>query len=137
MNKFMIYAVNSSPQDVLENGAINPGSVVHRYGCNNGHPSAVLDANGVQVQGIGYYRIDGTVQLVPEADGLITVTLYANNEPVEGASASATGVAGNTITLPIVGEYLRPCNCVRLTNFVCKVSGAATVNNYTIRIVGD
>ena len=133
MSRSAIYTVNGSPQTVVENGIINLGTIVRKFGCNLN-----LAGTGVQIAGPGYYRFDVSVTLAPDAVGNVTVTAYEDNVPVQGATATAAvETANNPVNLDLSFVVRQSCSCCEgLSNLIFKVSeNAAEVTN--IAIVGE
>ena len=133
MAKSAIYVANTGTQEIIENGNINLGTILRRFGCNFG-----LAGTGLTVAGQGYYEIKASITLVPAAEGDITVAMYKDEVAVPGASATETAAAaGDTVNLfitALVREYC-PCNDA-LSNLTFKVLGGnASVTN--IAIVGE
>jgi hypothetical protein len=133
MSRAAIYTVNESSQTVAEDGVINLGTIVRKFGCNLN-----LAGTGIQIMGPGYYRFDSSITLAPDAAGNITVTAYLDNMPVQGAVATAEATAAGDILnldLDFIIRQSCPC-CEGLSNLVFKVSeNAADVSN--IAIVGE
>ena len=131
MSKSLIQTVNQSSQTVAVNSIIELGSVIRRYGCN-----LRLNGNAVEVNGEGYYKIDGNVTLTPSAVGNVTVAVYKNGVPLTGATATGgVTTVGNSITLPIQTTIKEGCSCDGGTALtVVLVAGASTVNNVALRV---
>ena len=84
MAKSLLYTVNNYVQALLENGKINLGSTVRRFGCN-----CVLSGDSsINVNGEGYYEFKANVTVEPTAVGTVTVTLYDGGNVVQGAVGS-------------------------------------------------
>lgn len=133
MARSAIYVANTGSQEISENGNINLGTILRKYGCNFG-----LAGTGLSIAGQGYYGISASITLVPTAEGDITVAMYKDEIAVPGASATQTAVAaGDTINLSILSIVKEFCPCVdTISNITFKVlNGAATVTN--ISIVGE
>lgn len=132
MARSLIQTVNQSPQDVALNGIISLGSTLRRFGCN-----LRLSGNGIEANGPGYYTVDASVTVAPTAAGLVTVTLYDNGVPVTGATASATGTAAGSVSLPIVGTIRQGCCDVAHNLTVVLEAGPGVVSNISVRIVKE
>ena len=133
MARAAIYVANTGTQEVNENGNINLGTILRRFGCNFG-----LAGTGLSIAGQGYYKIDASFTLVPTAEGDIQIAMYKDEIAVPGASAVETAAAaGDTVNLSfsaIVKEGC-PCNDV-LSNLTFKLLlGGASVTN--VAIVGE
>lgn len=126
MSKAFIYCVNQSAQEVQENGIVNPGTVIRRFGCNLG-----LSGNGVEVRGDGYYQIIASVTLDPTEAGGVTVTLLEDGVPITGAIATTAGATDVTLVIP-AAIRLRCCDSA--SAITCQASAACTVSNFTIQV---
>ena len=130
MSKSLIQVANQSQQNVASNSIISLGSVQRRYGCN-----LRLSGNGIEVDGQGYYTIDGTVSVSPTAAGAVTVALYNNGVQIPGAIAYGTGATGEPLTLPLVGTIRQGCCCDSADNItLVLIEGAGVVNNVSLRV---
>lgn len=130
MSKSAIYTANTSVQSVAVDGIINPGTIVRRYG-----PNVNLSGNAIQINGAGYYDIDASITVAPTAIGSVTVTVYENGVPIQGASATAsTSTANNPVNISITSLVREFCNCCEgISNLTFVLSGtAANVSNVSI-----
>lgn len=108
MSKSLIYTVNLATQNLADNGIINPGTVMRRFGPNLG-----LSGNAIQIVGNGYYEINANFIIAPTATTPVTVTAYLDGVAIPGAIATgAVSTADNPITLPINAIF-------RLANKCC------------------
>ena len=129
MGKSLIQTVNQSPQTVAVNGVISPGTTIRRYGCN-----LRLSGNGIEVNGEGYYEIDGAVTVAPTAAGPVTVAILNDGAQIPGLIAEGTGTAGDNLTLPFVGTLRKGC-CDGASTLTCVLlAGAGEVNNISLRV---
>ena len=130
MSKSAIYTANTFEQNVLEDGIINLGTIIRRYG-----PNINLSGNAIQIGGVGYYDVDANFTVAPTAIGDFTITMYKNGDPVPGASATTysgtSDTAANVSITSLVREF---CNCCEgLSNLTFILSGsAATISNVAI-----
>ena len=105
MSRSLIQLSNTTSSNVTTNNTIPLGSVLRRFGCN-----CRLNGDKVEVEGAGYYTVDGTITLQPEAAGAVSVALYENNVPVPSAVATGTATAiGDNVTLPISTTVRQTC----------------------------
>lgn len=111
MSKAAIYVVNDSTQDVVDGGAINPGSIIRRFGPNVG-----VSGNGIQVDGLGYYSLDTSITLAPTAAGEVTVTVFKNGIAIPGASATATATAADDVVNLSINALIRETGCCYYNN---------------------
>ena len=96
MSRSLIQTSNTTASDVAVNGTIPLGSVLRRFGCN-----CRLNGNKIEIEGAGYYTIEGTVTVQPAAAGAVSIALYENNVAVPSAVATGTAAAiGDDVTLP-------------------------------------
>lgn len=134
MSRSVIYTVNQSVQAVPDGGAVSLGTIVRRYGCNLG-----LSGNAILVDGIGYYAIDASVVVTPDAVGNITATLFRNGVAIPGATATGSvSTVGNTVTLNIPTEIRESCCGQGMASITCILTGqASSVSNVAIRVAKD
>ena len=133
MARSAIYVANTGSQEINENGNINLGTILRRFGCNFG-----LAGTGLSIAGPGYYEIEASITLAPAAEGEITVAMYKDEVAVPGASATVTAAAaGDSVNLSILSLVRECCPCAdTISNLTFKVlGGTATVTN--IAIVGE
>ena len=130
MSRSLIQTTNTTSSDVALNGTIPLGSVLRRFGCN-----CRLNGNKIEVEGTGYYTIDGTITLQPVAAGAVTVALYENNVAVPSAVATGTAAAiGDDVTLPISTTVRETC-CEGASSLALVLTeGASTVTNVSLRV---
>lgn len=127
MAKSVLYTVNQSAQNVAVNGVINLGTIARRFGQN-------LNLNGdrITVAGAGYYEVNASITVAPTAAGNVTVTMYKDGVPVQGASASETAAAANDLVNLSITSIVRencPC-CESISNLTFVLTGtAAAVSN--------
>lgn len=100
--KSVLYATNTTPQNVVSGNIVNFGNIIRRYGCNTN----LIGGNAVLL-GQGYYDIDASVVVTASAAGTETVTLYKDGIAIPGATATFTVAAGQyTLNVPaIVRNY--------------------------------
>ena len=130
MSRSLIQVANQSQQNIAANSIISLGSVQRRYGCN-----LRLSGNGIEVDGQGYYTIDGAVSVSPTAAGAVTVALYNNGVQIPGAIAYGTDTAGEPLTLPLIGTIRQGCCCDSADNItLVLIEGAGVINNVSLRV---
>lgn len=130
MSKSVIQIVNNTSQSLIENGTINLGSIIYRFGPNLG-----INNGDLSIVGAGYYSVNISITVIPSAEGQVTVELYQNGSPITGASATVNASSTTvpiTITLPptmIKVNYSGNCPCERLPETVTLVmtTGSGTV----------
>lgn len=127
MAKSALYTVNQSAQNVAVNGVINLGTIARRFGQNLN-----LNGDGITVAGAGYYEVNASITVAPTAAGNVTVTMYKDGVPVQGASASETAAAANDLVNLSITSIVRencPC-CESISNLTFVLTGtAAAVSN--------
>ena len=132
MSKSAIYVVNSTTQDVAENGLINPGTVIRRFGCN-----IRLSGTAINLNGSGYYDLNASFVVAPTAAEPVTVTAYKDGVAIPGAFATETPVAANdTVNLSISSLVREFCPCgdssSNITFVLSGVSSAVTNSSVVI-----
>lgn len=132
MSKSLIQTSNQSTQTVAVNSVIAPGTVIRRYGCN-----CRLSGNGIEIDGAGYYEVDATITVTPDAVGNVTVALFKDGVQVPGAIATGSvTTVGNSTTLPIITTLRKGCECDGASNITLVLTaGASTVSNVSVRVV--
>ena len=106
-----IFTRGTTGPTVAAGGTIPLGETVHRFGCG-------IDRNGDSItlaggRGRGWYAINGTVTLTPEATGTATVTLLSGGVAVSSSSMGAA--TGSTLTLPVAGMVRSGCDAANVT----------------------
>jgi len=132
MSKSALYVANTSNQTVQVDGIITPGTIVRRYGPNIG-----LAGNAIQIAGAGYYEINASLTAEATAAGEITVTVYKDGVPLQGATATETAAAvGDFVNLSISAIVREFCSCCDgLTNLTLVLTGNdATITNVAITV---
>lgn len=104
------------------NGQIPLGSPVRRFG-----RSMSVDGTGITCCEVGYYDLESSITLTPEAAGQIGVQFYANGQPVQGATAQGTGAVGTPLNLSVTALVRRmPCAAVVITAQLVTPDGVDT-----------
>jgi len=132
MSKSAIYVANTSNQDVQVDGIIIPGTIVRRYGPNVG-----LAGNAIQISGAGYYELNASITLAPTAEGEVSVSIYKDGVPLQGAIATETAAAaGDSVNLSIMAILREFCSCCDgLSNLTFVLTGVdSTVTNIAITV---
>lgn len=131
MSKSVIQIINNTSQAIVENGTINLGSVVARFG-----PNLSMSNGALNIVGAGYYGIAVSATILPSAEGQVTMELYQNGVSIKGASATINATSTTvpvTLTLPptMVRINYNGCPCERLPESITLVlsTGAGTVSN--------
>lgn len=132
MSKSLIQTANPTTQAVSENGIINLGTVLRRYGCN-----LRLSGNGVEAVGGGYYEVNATVTVEPTAIGNVSVSMLVDGSGIPSATATGYASAANVpVTLPIVTTIRKGCCCDGASNITFVLTaGAGDVTNISVRII--
>lgn len=118
MSKSLIQFASKSSLNLAAGDVIPLGSVVRRYGCN-----CRQNNNSAEIEGMGYYKINGTVTLYPTETGDVSVAVYENGVVVPGTTVTGTVAAiSNAITLPIVGTVRETC-CESPSQLTLVISG--------------
>ena len=132
MSKSALYVANTSNQTVQVDGIITPGTIVRKYGPNIG-----LAGNAIQIAGAGYYEINASLTAEATAAGEITVTVYKDGVPLQGATATETVAAvGDFVNLSISAIVREFCSCCDgLTNLTFVLTGNdTTITNVAITV---
>lgn len=132
MSKSALYVANTSNQTVQVDGIISPGTIVRRFGPNIG-----LAGNAIQISGPGYYEFNASITIAPTAEGEVTVEIYKDGLPLQGASATQTAAAaGDSINLSISAIVREFCTCCDgLSNFTFVLTGTeSTVTNMAVTV---
>lgn len=132
MSKSALYVANTSTQVVAVDGIINPGTVIRRFGPNIG-----VVGNAIQIAGAGYYAIQASITLAPTAEGDVTISLYKDGVPVQGALSGVSAAAAGDIHALSISAIVREfCACCDgLSNFTLVLSGVeSNVTNVAITI---
>ena len=127
--KSLLYAVNSSPQAMEENGVINFGQIVRRFGRNVN----LVNGNAV-LQGAGYYKISVNFVLTGAGTGPVVIQLYKNGVAIEGATDSRTLAVGNVNTLSMPAVVVRDLCCVESVITAVITGDASTINTAAITV---
>ena len=93
MSKSVIQIINNTSQAIVENGTINLGSVVARFG-----PNLSMSNGALNIVGAGYYGIAVSATILPSAEGQVTMELYQNGVSIKGASAT---INATSTTVPV------------------------------------
>lgn len=98
MGTSILYAANTTPQDVSIGGTVNFGSPVRRYGQN-----ITMSGGNIVTNGAGYYKADAHITFTGAA-GTTVITMYENGMPIPGAISTRTTAAATeyTVTIPFV-----------------------------------
>lgn len=132
MSKSALYVANTSNQTVQVDGIITPGTIVRRYGPNVG-----LAGNAIQIAGAGYYEINASLTAEATAAGEVTITVYKDGVPLQGATATETAAAvGDFVNLSISAIIREFCSCCDgLTNLTFVLTGNdTTITNVAITV---
>lgn len=128
MSRSLIQTTNQTTQAVALNGIISLGSVLRRYGCN-----CRLSGNAIEVEGEGYYKIDGTVSVSPTAVGNVTVGVFENGAQIPSAIAYGYASTADTpVTLPLTTTIRKTCGASSVT--LVLIEGAGNVTNVSLRV---
>ncbi len=127
-----IYTVMNSPTATLSGSKLELGTTIRRFGCGISQ-----EGDGIILKGSGYYLINASITLTPEAAGTVTVNLLQDGTQVSGATGSETVAAAGTPTnISITSIVKLSCCGDAITNLSLElIGGNATVNNTAITIV--
>ena len=129
MSKSALYAANTSAVPYISGDTLQLGSIVRRFGC-----SVDLNGNTIFLKDSGYYIVHVSVTATPTAAGTVTVSALYNATEIPGATASATGTAGDPVSLAFAAIVRNPCGC-DFGNLTFDITGAAgTVENAAVAV---
>lgn len=129
MSRSLLQTANTSQQNVVNGGVVDPGVIIRRYG-----PNCNLNGNAQTISGEGYYELTGSISVAPTAIGDVQVSLYQDSTPIPGATGYGTATAaGDYVSIPLVGTVRLFCGQAAQITCVL-ISGAGVVNNYSLRI---
>ncbi len=101
---------NFSTQTVLADGIINIGSVYRKF-CKRtkcGMPTFSVTSNGISLQDDGIYHVTATLVGSGSAAGDLSVQLYVNGVPVDGAISTQTITTADTeIRTFVIDTYVK------------------------------
>lgn len=98
---------NTSTQTVLADGLINLGASYRRYCKKNncGIPAFSRTANDITLNHSGIYHITATFIGTGETAGDVTIQMFINGQPVEGAISTETITTATTEFKTFVIDY--------------------------------
>lgn len=135
----LLNAINTASQTVTADGFVDFDT--NRILTNCKVLNHVSGSNAVLVKGCGIYSIFVDLNIVPTAEGDITVQLLNNGEIIPSAQATILAVAGNSyhISISTLLRVLKSCPCVidNTASLQVQVTGAATVNNANIIVIRE
>lgn len=131
MGSSLIQTANQSQQTVAVDSIISLGSVQRRFGCN-----LMLSGNGIEVSGAGYYVVSCSITATPTAVGNVSVAMYVNGTPLQGATGtSSVSTAGNSTNISIVSTVRKGCCDTGASNVTFVLTeGAGVIDNISVRI---
>ena len=101
---------NFSTQTVLADGIVNIGSVYRKF-CKRtkcGMPTFSVTPNGISLQDDGIYHVTATLVGSGSAAGDLSVQLYVNGVPVDGAISTQTITTADTeIRTFVIDTYVK------------------------------
>lgn len=131
MSSSLIQTANQSQQTVAVNSIISLGSVQRRFGCN-----CKLSGNAIEIDGQGYYVVSASITATPTAVGNVTVTLYENGVPYQGATGtSSVSTVGNSTNISVITTIRKGCCDIGASNIAFVLTeGAGVVDNISVRV---
>lgn len=131
MNKSLVYAVNSTTQNVGLNETISFGSPVRRCGCN----CNVVDGTTV-ISGAGYYTIFVNLTFTGTDTGTASIALYKDGAQIPGAIVSRTTATSTTYCASFMAVV--KTTCCRETPITAIVTGVPiTVTNAAVEVIRE
>ena len=132
----LLNTINNVIQNVLADGLLTFTSNEVKIGCKISH---FAGSNAIELNGAGIYLVSVNADVVPTGAGLISMQLLRNGDPVDGALATVTGVAGETANLSFTTlvKVLQSCPCIVENDATLQVqlTAPATVSNVSATVV--
>lgn len=132
----LLNTINDTTQNILANGLVSFASNEIKRGCTINH---VTGGNAIELNGAGIYLVSVNADVAPTNAGLISMQLLRNSDPVDGALATVTGVAGDTVNLSFTTlvKVLQSCPCIIDNDATLQVqlTAPATVSNVSATII--
>lgn len=101
MSKSLIYTSNNTVQPLAVGATIGLGNVVRRFG-----PNIRLNGNAINLNGAGYYKIDGDVELTGTTEGTATISMLRDGVVEATRRVSLTvGAIKNVPIQAVIREY--------------------------------
>lgn len=131
MSSSLIQTANQSAQNVALNGTIDLGLVQRRFGCN-----IRMSGDAFELAGAGYYIVSASITATPTVVGNVTVDMYVNGAPYQGATGtSSVSVVGNSTNISVITTVRKGCCDVEASNITFVLTeGAGVVDNISVRI---
>lgn len=128
-----IYTVNASGVAITppdgQFAQIPFGSVIRRFG-----KAVQLDGGSILCCGSGYYDVDIDANLVPTAEGEISIQLFQDGVAVPGTLKTITAAAAGDYILVPVDTLVRNCGCDCNSALTLGVNAACTVASLTATV---
>ena len=113
---------------VSEGGSAGFGTTVRRYGSG-----CVLNGNGIDLLGSGYFDLTASMTIAPTEAGPVTLQFYQDNVEVVGACATAQATAGNPVNLTVPFIF-RNCGCNCNSTLTYTVSAAGEIASFPVTV---
>lgn len=126
MSKSLLYAANTSLQELQTGDLVSFGQTVRRYGNNLG----VYGGNIIE-KGPGYYTHAANLNIVSGADGEVTIALFKNGVRIPGAFVTITTTSGRSYQAAIPFVTRESC-CAEGTITAELVAGTANIASAAI-----
>lgn len=127
-----IYALATNV-NVAADGTIPVGTVVRRLGCD-----MRVEGDAIACCGRGYYAVDVTATISPDAAGAVGIRLLQDGASVPGAMALGNGTISQPMSLSL-SAVVRKVQCGTMTLSVVLDSDGTTtgalVENCTVRVI--
>lgn len=130
--KSMIYTAMTNPVNVSAGGLIPFGTAIH--GCGSG---IAVNGSSVALTGRGYYDVNISATIAPDAAGTASVALYADGVAVPGAIGYVTTPAANENAVIAFPAEIRLNCCANRASLTLVSSADATVSNVAAVIRRD
>lgn len=123
MSKSILYAANTSPQELQTGDLVSFGQTVRRYGNNLG-----VYGGNITEKGPGYYTHAANLNIVSGADGEVTIALFRNGVRIPGAFITITTTSGRSYQAAIPFVTRETC-CVEGTITAEVLAGTVSVTS--------
>lgn len=131
MSSSLIQTANQSQQTVAVNSIIDLGLVQRRFGNN-----IRMSGDAFELTGAGYYVVSASITATPTAVGNVTVEMYVNGVPYQGAlGTGSVSVVGNSTNISVITTVRKGCCDVEASNITFVLTeGAGVIDNISVRV---
>lgn len=128
MTKSAIYTALNTSSPVAVGAIIPLGTTIRRFGCN-----LVQEGNNIAIRGAGFYAVNVSATVEPDAAGTVTIRLTKDGVDVPGGIASGVaGAIGDPVNLSFAAIVRDLCGCVDSDLGLVLGGTDATVTNLAV-----